>query len=108
MRSKEVNMLSGSIVKGLITLTLPIMIMNVGQQLFNTVDMTILKIFSDDSAVGSVGTCGVLITLCTSILIGLSVCANIVVARRIGMGNDELVNKAASTALYCLLSVEFC
>ena len=46
MKSKDVNMLSGSVTKGLITLALPIMIMNVGQTLFNVIDMTVLKIFS--------------------------------------------------------------
>ena len=32
---KEVNMLSGSIMKGVLTISIPIMIMNVLQSLFN-------------------------------------------------------------------------
>lgn len=69
MRSSNVNMLSGSITKGLLSMTIPIMIMNVMQSLFNTTDMTVSKIFSDDRAVGA---CGTLITLCTSLLIGMT------------------------------------
>ena len=99
MKSKDVNMLSGSVTKGLITLALPIMIMNVGQTLFNVIDMTVLKIFSDDSAVGAIGASGSLISLCTALLIGISVGANIVVAKRIGMKNNERVEKAIMTAL---------
>lgn len=99
MKVKKVDMLSGSVTKGMITLTLPIMIMNVGQTLFNIIDMTVLKMFSDDDAVGAVGAPGTLITLCTALLIGISVGANVVVAKRIGEGNKEGTERAVKTAL---------
>ena len=99
MKTKEVDMLSGSVTKGLITLTLPIIITNVGQVLFNIVDMAVLKNFSDDGAVGAVGESGMLITLCISLLIGISVGANVVVAKKIGMNNRESVTKAVGTAV---------
>ena len=99
MKSTKVDMLSGSITKGLFVLLIPIMIMNVTQSLFNIIDMTVLKIFSNDSAVGAVGASGMLITLCTSLLIGISAGANVVVAKRIGLGNKERVDKAAMTAI---------
>ena len=35
---KEVNMLSGSIMKGVLTIAIPIMIMNVLQSVFNIID----------------------------------------------------------------------
>ena len=97
MKSKEVDMLSGSVTKGLITLALPIMIMNVGQMLFNVIDLTVLKIFADDAAVGAVGASGNLITLCNALLIGISVGANVVVAKRIGHGDKEKLREAVST-----------
>ncbi len=99
MRKGNVNMLSGSITKGLLALSIPVMIMNVMQSIFNIVDMTVLKVFSDDSAVGAVGAAGTLITLCTSLLIGVSVGANVVVAKRIGLGDKDRVNKAIMTAI---------
>lgn len=99
MKKRNVDMLSGSIVKGLLALTMPIMIMNVMQSLFSIIDMTVLKTFSSDSAVGAVGASGTLITLCTSLLIGISAGANIVVAKRIGLGNKERVKKATMTAI---------
>jgi hypothetical protein len=54
---KEVNMLQGSIFKGLLAIAIPIMLMNVVQALFNVVDMTVLKMFDtgDGYAVGAVG-----------------------------------------------------
>lgn len=96
---KRVDMLSGPITSGLIALTIPIMIMNVVQNLFNIIDMTILGKFSSDSAVGSVGTCGTLISLCTGLLIGVSSGANVIVAKRIGSGNCEKAERAVGTAL---------
>jgi len=103
MKTKNVDMLSGPIVKGLLSMTIPIMIMNVMQSLFSIVDMTVLKIFSNDKAVGAVGACGMLITLCTSLLIGLSTGANVIVARRIGARDRQAADRAVMTSI--LLSI---
>lgn len=99
MKTKHVDMLSGSITKGLISLAIPIMIMNVMQVLSNALDMTVLRWFADDRAVGAVGTCSSLITLCTSLLIGISVGANVIVAKRVGAGDKERADRAASTSI---------
>lgn len=100
-RKIEVDMLSGSIVKGLLQISLPIMIMNVVMSLFNIVDMTVLRMFdsSDGFAVGAVGACSTLISLITGLLIGCSAGANVVVAKYIGMGNREKVERATGTAI---------
>lgn len=99
MRKKHVDMLSGSVFNGLLSMAIPIMVMNVMQSMFNIMDMTSLRIFSDDSSVGAVGVCGTLITLCTSLLIGTSSGANVIVAKRIGSGDSERTDRAASTAI---------
>ena len=99
MKSKNVDMLSGSITKGLLSLSIPIMIMNVMQSMFNIVDMTVLKWFSDGSAVGAVGASGTLISLCTSLLIGIAAGANVVIARRIGAKDREAADKAVMTSI---------
>lgn len=99
MKKSNVDMISGSITKGLLSMTIPIMVMNVMQSLFNLLDMTILKIYSDDRAVGAVGACTMLITLATSLLIGISVGANVVVARRTGSGKKDCAQRSAMTAI---------
>jgi len=102
MRRKDVNMLSGNITKGLLTISIPIMVMNVLQSLFNIVDMTVLKTYDTASgglAVGAVGACGVLITLITSLVIGLSVGANVLIARNIGRGDKDAVERSVGTAI---------
>lgn len=94
----QVDMISGPITKGLLRLAIPIMVMNVFQTLFNIIDMTVLKNYSVESAVGAVGACGMLITLCTSLLIGVSAGANVAVAKRIGAKDAEGTEKAVHTA----------
>ncbi len=99
MKNTNVNMLSGSIPKGLLAMTMPIMIMNVMQNLFGIIDMTVLGQFVGDDAVGSVGACSMLITLCTCLLIGIASGANIVVAKRMGAQDRGRTKKAADTAI---------
>lgn len=101
MRSKDVNMLSGSIAKGLLAISLPVMIMNVLQSLFNVIDMTVLKTYDTGggSAVGAVGVCATLISLITGLVIGVSSGANVAIARRIGMKDQQSVERAVDSAM---------
>jgi len=107
MKKHDVNMLSGSITKGLWAISFPIMIMNVVQSLFNIIDMTILKEFDpgDGIAVGAVGVCGVLITLFTNLVIGIATGSNVVIARNIGKGDQEAVDRSVgSSVLFSLVA----
>ncbi len=98
---KEVNMLSGPIVSGLLKIAIPIMVMNVLQSLFNIIDMTVLKVFDTDNgySVGSVGACGTLISLITGLLIGISAGANVIIAKYIGRGDRERVDRAVGASI---------
>ncbi len=96
---KEVDMLKGSVTKGLLSMMIPIMIMNVMQTMFSVIDMTVLGNLVDDNAVGAVGASGVLITLCTALLIGVSAGANVVVAKHIGEGDRKKTEDAIATGL---------
>ena len=98
-RKKDVNMLSGPIVKGLLTIALPIMVMNVIQSLFNIIDMAVLKQFGAEDAVGAIGASGTLISLITGLMVGISSGSNVVIARYIGQGNKERVERAIGTSL---------
>jgi len=93
-------MLSGSITKGLLTICIPVMIMNVVQSLFNIIDMTVLKTYDVDGlAVGAVGVCSTLISLINGLVIGVSTGANVVIAKYIGRKDKEGVDRAIGTAM---------
>lgn len=99
MKRHEVDMLSGPITKGLLLMAIPVMVMNVAQNLFSVIDMTILGNLVNDKAVGAVGACGVLITLVSSLLIGISSGANVIIAKHIGSKNIENAKKAVGAAV---------
>ena len=100
MKKKDVNMLSGSITKGLMAISIPVMVMNVVQSMFSILDMTILKTYDTDGmAVGAVGACGSLISLITGLVIGIAAGANVVVAGYIGGRNQKSANRAVGSAI---------
>lgn len=100
VKTKDVDMLHGSITKGLLAICAPVMIMNVIQALFNIVDMMVLKTFDTDGmAVGAVGVCSTLITLITNLVIGIATGANVIVAKFIGQGDRNHINRAVGTSI---------
>lgn len=100
LRRKDVDMLSGSIMKGLFIVAFPIVVMNVLQSMFNMVDMRVLKTYDTDGfAVGAVGVCSTLIGLITNTVIGIATGANAVVAKHLGRKDPEDARKAAGTAI---------
>ena len=99
MRAREVNMLEGSVMKGLFAMALPIILMNVFQQLFNAIDMTVLGKFANDAAVGAVGACSTHISLFTGLVSGLATGANVVISRFLGHGDRDKAERAVGTSL---------
>ena len=109
MAKREVNMLSGSIFRGLLTVTLPIMVMNVLQSLYNIIDMAMLKTGNAGGlSAGAVGVSGSLITTITGLLIGISAGNTVVIARAIGRGDRERVQRSIGTSiLFAILGGAF-
>lgn len=99
LKKNDVNMLSGSIIKGLFVIAIPVMVMNILQSIYNIIDMTILKAYDTGNSVGAVGVSGYLITLVTGLLVGIASGTNVVIARHIGKGDEESAQKAVGTAI---------
>ena len=107
VKNGKVNMLSGSITKGLLAMTMPIITMGVMASLFNLIDMTVLRFYADDSAVGAAGASGTIITVCTTLITGISVGSNVIVAKHIGAGNKTRVDNAVMTSFLLSLALGF-
>ena len=99
MKHKQTNMLEGSIFRGLISMTIPIMVMNVLQSLFSIIDMTVLGVMVDDNAVGAVGASSTLISLTTGLLIGIATGSTVVVAKHLGRHEEIDTEKAVGTSI---------
>lgn len=98
---RNVDMLSGSITKGLLALCIPVIVMNVLQNLFNMIDMAVLRNFAvnADIAIGAIGATGFLTTLVTSLIFGVATGANVILARNLGRNDREAVKRTVGTAM---------
>lgn len=101
LKRREMDMTKGPIFKQIVAFAIPLVIANLLQTAFNMADTFILGIFADngDLCVGAVSTTGSLINMIVSLFIGLSVGANVVVARFIGAKQEERVKKTIGTSV---------
>ena len=90
-------MTSGSISKRLIYFALPLLLGNLFQQLYNTVDSLIVGNFLGSSALAAVSSSGSLISMLIGFLSGISSGAGVVVSRYFGAQDDKDVHRAVHT-----------
>ena len=81
---KEKDLTTGSLWKQILFFSLPLMVSNILQVLFNMSDIAVVGKFSGEIALGAVGSTTTLVTLFTGFLIGLGNGVNVVVARFLG------------------------
>ena len=101
----EMDMTEGPLFKNIIIYALPIVGINLVQLLFNAVDVAVLGIFCSDQAVAAVGSTTALVNLIIGLFVGMSVSANVLVARAMGEGNQEKGKKIIGTSV--VLSIIF-
>jgi len=90
-------MAEGSIYSGIISFTLPILLSQVFQQLYNTADTLIVGRFLGTEALAAVSSSGNLIFMLISFVMGTSMGAGVVISRFFGAGDKERVSKAIHT-----------
>lgn len=90
---------TGQMFRKIFFFSLPIMVMNILQLLFNTADMVVVGQFSGNDALAAVGATGSIINLIINLFMGLSVGTSVVVAREFGAGKNQDVSKSVHTSL---------
>ena len=100
---RTLDMTQGPIFSQVIFFALPIMLSGILQLLFNAADTIVVGRFAGNQALAAVGSVGSLNNLIISLFIGLSVGANVLVARYTGSKNGEAVSQTVHTSV--LLSV---
>ena len=98
-KSKEIDMLSGSIGDKTLKFALPLAATGILQQLFNAADIAVVGRWVGKEAMAAVGSNAPLINLIISLFIGISIGANVVIASLTGQGDEGQVSKAVHTAL---------
>ena len=98
-------MTEGSLWRNILIFSLPLMLSQILQVLFNMADVAIVGKFSSSNAMGSVGSTSILVTLFTGFLIGMGAGVNVRVAQLLGAKRQEDTEKAVHTALLlCVLT----
>lgn len=99
----ELDMCDGPILPRLLAFTIPLMCSSVLQLLFNAADVIVVGKFSGDNALAAVGSNTALINLLTNFFLGLSIGANVLVAKFHGAGDNKDVSETVHTSM--LLSI---
>ena len=106
-KTKELNLCEGSIFKKMIIYSLPLMGTNLLQFLFNVVDIAVLAAFVGDNAVAAVGATGSIVHLLVNLFIGISVGANVMLARSVGEQDSEKAKRIVGTSMQISLIIGF-
>ena len=92
-------MTHGPLFGKIIMFILPLIATNLLQTFYNAADIMIAGLSSEPDAVGAVGSTSALLNLIVNIFIGISVGADVIVARYIGAKNSEKTSKAVHTSV---------
>ena len=93
------DMTQGSIVKQLILFSLPLMLGNVFQMLYNTVDSVVVGNFVGTQALAAVGSTTMIVNIMVFFFNGFSVGASVVIARRFGARDTQGLHTAIQTTM---------
>lgn len=99
MKLKSVDVLEGNLYRSIIRYSIPLLLMALVQKLFNAVDVMVLNVVADTTAVASVGATSSTIHLLVDSFFGLSVGSRVVLARLLGAKDEDRVRKTAATSL---------
>ena len=84
-----VDMTEGSPWKKIVLFTLPMLVGNIAQQLYNTVDSVVVGNYVGDNALAAVGSAGPILNLLIVLFVGISVGAGIMVSQYFGAKERE-------------------
>ena len=100
---KDVDMTEGNIARHLIVFAIPLLIGNVFQQLYNTVDTWVVGNYVSNEAFAAVGTVGPIINMLIGFFLGLSSGAGVVISQYYGAKKYDRVQDTVHTALVMTL-----
>ena len=93
------NMTSGPIAKQLLLFALPLMVGNIFQMLYNTVDSVIVGQFVGTQALAAVGSTTMIINMAVFFFNGFSVGAGVVISQFFGAGDRKNLHRAVETTM---------
>ncbi len=100
LRGRGMDMTSGAIFRKILTFSLPLVLTNLLQMLYNVADMIVVGRFSAvDGAVGAIGCTVSFVNLINNFIFGLAMGATVTVAQAIGAGDRTAIRRGVHTSL---------
>ncbi len=94
-----VDMTEGKPVNQIVKFTIPMLLGNVAQQLYNTVDSIIVGRFVGDNALAAVGSAGPILNLMLVLFMGIAIGASIMVSQFFGAKQREQLSKTIGCSM---------
>ena len=99
------DLTKGPLARKILFFSAPLIVSNLLQVLFNVADIAVVGRFAGASALGSVGSTTILVTMFTSFLIGVSGGINVLTALYLGSGDRKGVRETVHSAfLFSILT----
>ena len=98
-KRQDVDMTQGSIVRHLVSFALPLLLGNVIQQLYNTVDAWVVGNFATNEAFSAVGSVGPITYVLIGLFMGLSTGVGTVISQYYGARQPDRVRDTVRTAV---------
>ena len=98
-RSATRDMTSGSIIKQIVLFSLPLMLGNVFQMLYNTVDSVVVGNYVGKEALAAVGSTTMIVNMLVFFFNGFSVGAGVLIAQRFGARDMARLHTAVETTM---------
>lgn len=92
------DMTQGNITRQLISFAFPLLIGNLFQQLYNTVDTWVVGNFVSDNAFAAVGSMGPIVNMFIGFFLGFSAGAGALISQNFGAKNEDAIGKLVHTS----------
>lgn len=98
-KQRDVDMTQGNVVLHIIRFALPLLIGNLFQQLYNTVDTWVVGNYVSNEAFSAVGAVAPIVNMLIGTFMGLASGAGVVISQYYGAGRQDKVQEAVHTAV---------
>ena len=98
MKKAQQDLTTGPLGKQILVFSIPLILSNLLQVLFNMADVAVVGRFAGSVALGAVGSTTILVSLFTGFLIGLSGGVNVLVAHHFGAGDRKSLSDTVHSA----------
>ena len=99
------DMTEGSIARQLISFAFPLLIGNLFQQLYNTVDTWVVGNFVSDNAFAAVGSMGPIVNMFIGFFLGFATGAGALISQNFGAKNEDAIEKLVHTSIVATFAI---